>query len=187
MPKKRALDGTEPWRASVPKVVEQRGKFTLRSRLKSETGNSSGTEVSVSGYPSLEAATADLEIFQFAVHLNRAKDWGPPNASGPRSARYKAQYTTFEPPTHSMFDSNLNTAQESQLKKIRKDDPTVTRQQFKEEVVNATPSGKERFLRNLARSLLGIATPDREVDARLQYLTDDVQQMMSLSTSWRRQ
>jgi hypothetical protein len=39
MAKQRALDSTEPWRASLPKVVKQQDKFTLRSKFKSETGN----------------------------------------------------------------------------------------------------------------------------------------------------
>jgi hypothetical protein len=155
------------WKASFPIVITKRdGEFDLRSTRKVRKGGGPGTLKYANRYTSKAAAALEGGLFQYAVYCDGVKDWDHFNITGSRYARYEAEYRTFQPPTHSMFDSNLCAAQGKKLKKIRKIDPTVTRQQLKEEVVNATPSGKERFTRHLARCLLGVTIPDKEIDAR---------------------
>jgi hypothetical protein len=99
MAAKRAFDGTGPWKATVPTVVQQKDTFTLRSFFKNAKSNGPGEEVSKSSYPTQKDAEADLKIFQYAVHIDRAKNWGSRNASGRRSAPYEAGYAEFQSPT----------------------------------------------------------------------------------------
>ena len=132
MSAKRAHESTgsgasedDAWNASLPAVVfyKSRNKYALRSQHKVEKGKSTGKEKFSYGYPSEEAAKEELKLFRFAIHRDGAKYWDNFNMPGPRNARYTNEYRTFNQPTHSIFDDNLNAAQAGQFKKIRKVDP----------------------------------------------------------------
>jgi hypothetical protein len=172
MSKKRAAvdDDEEVWKASPPTIrSHHHGTFRLCCMHKTKKGgNVKGTLVFASGYVTQEDAQKDAALFRYAVHLDGADDW----TTTDKGSKYLAGFERFKSPSRSMFDSNLSAPNASQLAKIRRINPEVTREKLKEVLKKGEedPGVMARFMRGLERSRLDKSLTPQSVTDKLDYL-----------------